>query len=143
LEVRWLKEDVKRILKDIQEEMKKNESLPFDTVCNLNNCVFKIDLKERVIPIFIKQYSIAESMKVKVAERVGEWEKAGWIAKANEDCSNWNIPFLLAKKKSGGIVDPDDIKLCLNFRRVNAITKPPQYMILIIKEISTKIEGSS
>jgi hypothetical protein len=63
---------MKRMLKGIQEEMKKNKSLPFDMVCNLNDCAFKIDLKERVTPVFIKQYSIAESMKVKVAERVGK-----------------------------------------------------------------------
>jgi hypothetical protein len=70
--------------------MKKNKSLPFDTVCNFNNCAFKIDLKERVTLVFIKQYSIAELMKAKVAKRVGEWEEAGWIAKVDEDCSNWN-----------------------------------------------------
>jgi hypothetical protein len=89
--------------------MKKNESLLFDTVCNLDDYAFKIDLKERVTPVFIKQYSIAESMKAKVAERVGEWEEAGWIVKADEDCSNWNIFLLLARKKSGGIVDPNNI----------------------------------
>jgi hypothetical protein len=63
---------MKRMLEGIQEEMKKNESLPFDTVCNLDDCAFKIDLKEGVTPVFIKQYSIAKSMKVKVVERVGE-----------------------------------------------------------------------
>jgi hypothetical protein len=121
--------------------MKKNESLLFDTVCNLDDCAFKIDLKEGVTLVFIKQYSIAESMKAKVAKRVGEWEEAGWIVKADEDCSNWNISLLPTRKKSSGIVDPDDIKLCLDFKRVNAITKPPQKMISMIKEISTKIEG--
>jgi Ser/Thr protein kinase RdoA (MazF antagonist) len=64
-------------------------------------------------------------MKAKVAKRVREWEEAGWIAKANEDCSNWNILFLPARKKLGGIVDLDDIRLCLDFKRVNAVTRPP------------------
>jgi hypothetical protein len=140
-EVRWPEEDVKRMLKGIQEEMKKNESLLFDTICNLNDCAFKINLKKGVTPVFIKQYLIVKSMKTKVAERVGEWEEAGWIVKADKDCSNWNIPLLPARKKSSGIVNPDNIKLCLNFKRVNAITKPFQYMIPVIKEISTKIEG--
>jgi hypothetical protein len=121
--------------------MKKNKSLPFDTVCNLDNCAFKIDLKEGITLVFIKQYSIAKSMKAKVVKRVGEWEKAGWIAKANKNCSNWNIFLLLARKKLGGIVDLDDIRLCLDFKRMNAIMKPPQYMIPVIKEISMKIEG--
>jgi hypothetical protein len=53
-EVRWPEENVKKMFKSIQEEMKKNESLLFDTVCNLNDCAFKIDLKERVTPVFIK-----------------------------------------------------------------------------------------
>jgi hypothetical protein len=52
--VRWPKEDVKRMLKGIQKEMKKNEFLLFDIVCNLDNCAFKIDLKKGVTLVFIK-----------------------------------------------------------------------------------------
>jgi hypothetical protein len=71
-EVKWPKEDVKKMLESIQEEMKKNESLPFNMVCNLNNCAFKINLKEGVIPNFIKQYLITKKIKAKVAKRVGK-----------------------------------------------------------------------
>jgi hypothetical protein len=52
--------------------MKKNKSLLFDIVCNFDDCIFKIDLKEGVTLVFIKQYSIIELMKVKIIKKVGK-----------------------------------------------------------------------
>jgi hypothetical protein len=47
--------------------MKKNKFLLFD----FDNCV-KINLKEKVILIFIKQYPIIKSIKIKIAKKVGK-----------------------------------------------------------------------
>jgi hypothetical protein len=94
--------------------MKKNKSLLFDMVCNLDNYAFKINLKEKILPIFIKQYSIIKSIP---------------------------ISFFLTRKKLSGIVNLNNIKLCLDFKEVNVITKLLQYIIFVIKEIFIKIEG--
>jgi hypothetical protein len=55
--------------------MKKNKFLLFDMVCNLDNYAFKIDLKEGVTLVFIKQYLISELMKAKVTKRIRKWKK--------------------------------------------------------------------
>ena len=56
--------------------------------------------------------------------------KKGFVKKWDKDEKNlWNSPLLAVPKKSGGRVDPDDIRVCLDLRAVNALTKDPSNIL--------------
>ena len=62
--------------------------------------------------------------------------KKGFVKKWNKDEKNlWNSPLLTVPKKSGGQVDPDDIRVCLDLRAVNALTKDPSNILLSSVEL--------
>ena len=61
---------------------------------------------------------------------MNEWVKKGFVKKWDKDEKNlWNSPLLAVPKKSGGWVDPDDIRVCLNLRVVNTLTKDPSNIL--------------
>ena len=61
---------------------------------------------------------------------MNEWVKKGFVKKWDKDKKNlWNSPLLAVPKKSGGRVDPDDIRVCLDLRAVNALTKDPSNIL--------------
>jgi hypothetical protein len=71
-EEKKLKEEiVKEITSEIQVIIKENQDLPINTMCNLKEYEFKIELKDFELS-YICQYLISEKMKVKVSERTEE-----------------------------------------------------------------------
>jgi hypothetical protein len=62
---------VEEITSGIQVAMEKNQDLPINTMCNLKECEFKIELRDFELS-YICQYLISKKMKAKVSERVEE-----------------------------------------------------------------------
>ena len=50
-------------------------------------------------------------------KRIEEWIELGHIVPYPVGCK-WNLPLLGIKKISSGIVNSNDLKICLNFRVV-------------------------
>ena len=53
----------------------------------------------------------------------------------------WNSPLLVVPKKSGGQVDPDDIRVCLDLRVVNALTKDLSNILPSPVELFEHVQG--
>ena len=51
------------------------------------------------------------------------------------------FPSLAVPKKSGGWVDPDDIRVCLDLRAVNALTKDPSNILPSPAELFEHVQG--
>ena len=81
-----------------------------------------------IIPIRQKPYRIPQTYKKKVMEELEEMEKNEIIKKSE---SEWASPMAIVKKKDGGV------RLCVDYRRLNAITKFDAYPMPRIEELST------
>ena len=74
---------------------------------------------------------------------MNEWVKKGFVKKWDKDEKNlWNSPLLAVPKKSGGWVDPDDIRVCLDLRVVNALTKDPSNILPSPAELFECVRGA-
>lgn len=69
-----------------------------------------------------------------VNTKVEEMLKRGVISPSS---SPWSAPVVLVKKKTG------DLRFCVDFRRLNAITKTDRYPIPLIDELIDKLRGQS
>jgi hypothetical protein len=80
-------------------------------------------------------------LKDKVAKRVADWESYGWVVDAPPDCK-WNTP-LLAAHKAGKDGAPDDVRVCLDARALNAlIIDEVDSHLPDIKEVMHSVAGS-
>ena len=138
-EEQWDDESVKLFIQSIDDALKENQRLQENSHCVLPGFEFKISLKEDT-PKFVPQYLIPEKLKGKVMERVNEWVKKGFVKKWDKDEKNlWNSPLLVVPKKSGGQVDPDNIRVCLDLRVVNALTKDPSNILPSLVELFERV----
>ena len=78
------------------------------------------------IPIRQKNYRIPQTYREKVMEELEEMEKNEIIEKSE---SEWASPMVIVKKKDGGV------RLCVDYRRLNAITKFDAYPMPRIEEL--------
>ena len=141
-ETKFLKAQREFVLNGIERALRENRKLPPNTRCNLPNSSFRIELKEGVVASNHRQYPIPEAMIPKVKERCGEWVENQWVVllPAGER-NNWSSPLLAVNKVSGGVVALGDIRLCMDFRRVNKLTKEPTFIIPLLKEMLGRLVG--
>ena len=133
--------DRQLILDGIKKAMEENGKLPINTQCNLPNSKFRIELIEGTHPVYWTQYTIPEAVMPQVLERAGEWLENQWVVLyPPEERNNWNSPLLAVKKISGGFVFAD-IRLCMDFRGVNKVTKAPNYVLPLLKEMLGRLTG--
>ena len=130
------------VLNRIERALRENRKLPPNTRCNLPNSSFRIELKEGVVASNHCQYPIPEAMIPKVKERCGEWVENQWVVllPAGER-NDWSSPLLAVNKVSGGVVALGDIRLCMDFRRVNKLMKEPTFIIPLLKEMLGRLVG--
>ena len=68
--------------------------------------------------------------------------KKRFVKKWDKDEKNlWNSPLLVVSKKSSGQVNPDDIRVCLDLRAVNALTKDSSNILLSPTELFECVQG--
>ena len=141
-ETKFLKAQREFVLNGIERALRENSKLPPNTRCNLPNSSFRIELKEGVVALNHCQYPIPEAMIPKVKERCGEWVENQWVVllPAGER-NDWSSPLLAVNKVSGGVVALGDICLCMDFRRVNKLTKEPTFIIPLLKEMLGRLVG--
>ena len=141
-ETKFLKAQREFVLNGIERALRENRKLPPNTRCNLPNSSFRIELKEGVVASNHCQYPILEAMIPKVKERCGEWVENQWVVllPAGER-NDWSSPLLAVNKVSGGVVALGDIRLCMDFRRVNKLMKEPTFIIPLLKEMLGRLVG--
>jgi hypothetical protein len=84
----------------------------------------------------IQQYArrVPVGLEEKVEEMIGVWETKGVI---RPSMSPWSSPLVVIKKKNG------DIRICVDFRRLNAATLRPIYHIPDTQQILDSLSGST
>jgi transposase InsO family protein len=83
-------------------------------------------------PIKQRPYRVPYSLKETMAKQVSEMIEAGVIIPSK---SPWTSPVVLVKKKSG------DMRFCVDYRKLNAITTKDCYPLPRIDEILDSLQG--
>jgi hypothetical protein len=81
-------------------------------------------------PVFRKQFPIPTAHISIVHDHVDQWLKNGIIEPAS---SPYNSPIFCVGKKGGGV------RLCLDYRALNAVSLPTQYCIRTVEECIAEI----
>ena len=132
-------EEEKQLLQSLLGRvLKENQALPVDTKLKHDHAVVSLDTGDAP-PVHVRPYPIPQSVQGKVLERIREWEEAGFIEPST---SKWNHPLVAAKKMSGGVVDPNDIRLCVSTKSLNAALPEPEYNLPPIAELFGRLHGA-
>ena len=81
-------------------------------------------------PIRQKPYGIPQAYKEKVMEELEEMEKNGIIEQSD---SEWASPMVIVTKKDG------EVQLCIDYRRLSAVTKFDAYPMPRIDELLDRV----
>ena len=85
------------------------------------------------LPIALNPRRIPVHMESKVDALINDLEKKNIIKKVS---SPWNFPIVVVPKKNG------DIRMCIDYRKLNAMTERPVYYIPDSQQLFDNIEGS-
>jgi Reverse transcriptase (RNA-dependent DNA polymerase) len=99
----------------------KADSLPPNRDCDLN-----INIEEGAKVLAGTTYALSESELKTLREFIDENLKTGFIRPSN---SSFGAPVLFVKKKDGSL------RLCVDFRRLNAITRKDKYPLPLTSEL--------
>ena len=98
----------------------------------INNAKHEIEIGDNK-PIAINPRRIPMHIEDKVDELIQDLEKKDIIVKT---ASPWNFPIVVVPKKNG------NIRMCVDYRRLNAITERPVYYIPDSKQLFDCLEGA-
>ena len=94
-----------------------------------NDKPFKIDTGDK-IPIKQRAYRVSDAAKEKISKHINELLNQNILEKSN---SPWSSPVILVKNKDGST------RMCVDFRKLNNITKKDSYPLPLIDETFDKI----
>ena len=85
-------------------------------------------------PIALPPYRVPEKMKEGVKEEVRKMVESGTIIPTN---SPWSAPIVPVPKPDGSI------RICIDFRRLNSVTKSDPYYMITLDEILERVGRST
>jgi ribulose bisphosphate carboxylase small subunit len=94
----------------------------------------KIPLLEGAQPFCRRPYRYNPAQKTEIEKQIREMLDKGWIQTST---SPYSSPVLLVQKKTG------DWRLCVDFRRLNALTVKNKYPLPIIEELLEELQGAT
>jgi len=94
----------------------------------------KIPLLDGAQPFSLRPYRYNPAQKTEIETQIKEMLQKGWIQPST---SPYSSPVLLVRKKTG------DWRLCVDFRRLNALTVKNKYPLPIIEELLEELQGAS
>jgi hypothetical protein len=97
-----------------------------------NNFTHKIDLKDKA-PVYIPQYRLPDTHKIKLEQQVDEWLKMGIIQPSN---SKYNSPIFVVPKKNG------ENRYVLDYRALNSHSHDDRYTMRTVDECIAEIGKS-
>ena len=108
--------------------------------CTHPDAVIPLDTGDAV-PIFRRQYRVAESRLENVSAIIDGWLHEGVICLAPAGCQ-WNSPLVVVKKP--GSSDPEGVWVCMDPRRINSVLRSgDNFPIPVISDIIEQLAGAS
>jgi hypothetical protein len=93
-----------------------------------------IPLTDGAQSVSLRPYRYNPTLKSEIESQIADMLDKGWIQVST---SPYSSLVLLVRKKTG------DWRLCVDFRRLNVVTKKNKYPLPIIKELLEELQGSS
>src|SRR4051812_10147227 len=94
---------------------------------------FRIDILPGASPIALPMYRMAPVERDELQRQLAELMKLGFIRRS---MSPWAAPALFAKKKDG------TLRLCINYRKLNAVTVKNKYPMPRIDDLFDQLKGA-
>lgn len=94
---------------------------------------YKIELEESAVPGYTPMYRMSDEELQICRDYIEEHLKKGFIAHSS---SPYASPVLFVKKPGGGI------RFCVDYRKLNAITKKDRYPLPLIQETLAQLTGA-
>ena len=85
-------------------------------------------------PIKLKPYQVPHAHEEKLKKMLDDMRENGIVSPTST--SPWGFPIVLAKKKDGSL------RFCVDYRKLNAITKTSSYPIPLISELLDSLNGA-
>lgn len=123
-----LSPDIVQLLLEFEDIFLEPTELPPSRDCN-----HKIPLMQGSQPVNMRQYRHKPELKTEIERQVLELLKVGIIQKST---SPFSSPIILVKKKDG------TWRLCIDYRRLNAMTIVSRYPVPIIEGILDELAGA-
>ena len=121
--------------------LEENEKLPEGTVCNDRSLVHRFDVPGGTV-VYRAPYKQPLAVKEKIHKRIMEWVKKGFCIPSKGGNMN-NLALLLVAKVSGGVVDPDDYRVCLDARPLNAKNRSKKFNLPKIADVIEKAKRAT
>lgn len=93
----------------------------------------RIIINENVSPIKSRPYRVPQSLETEVELQIKEMLQDGIIRPSN---SPWSSPIIMVKKKD------NSWRFCVDFRRLNEVTKKDQYPLPRVDDLLNKLKGA-
>ena len=85
-------------------------------------------------PVNIRPYRHSPNTKDEIVKQIAELLSSGVIQRSS---SSFSFPVILVRKKGG------EWRMCIDYRRLNALTSPTTFPIPVIEELLDELSGAS
>jgi hypothetical protein len=123
------REELRKLLKEFWDCFALNPNKPTTTTVVQH----EIDTGSHR-PIKFKPYQVPKAWEDKVKEMIDDMRENNIISPTST--SPWGFPVVLVKKKDGSL------RFCVDYRKLNAITKTSSYPIPLISELLDSLNGA-
>ena len=110
---------------DLEAALARNQAIPHDSFCSVPDAVVRLDTGDAP-PVWNRQYRIAHNLEELVDKQVAQWLQRGKIRTARPGCP-YNLSLLVASKRDYVTGERKPGRVCLDPRRINAVTKSVKY----------------
>ena len=126
-----LTEDQQKLMRNMLDEVKEVFSRNDSDIGNIKEFEMKIHLTDNV-PVKEAYRKVPRHMYNEVKNYIDDLIANGWV---RESCSSYSSPIVCVRKKDGGM------RLCIDYRRLNAKTVPDAQPIPRIQDILDNLGG--
>ena len=124
--------EYKRILTELLTEYQCTFALENEPTGSFDDIPLHIETGDE-LPVYTQPYRIPYKYQEEVDRQLKKLEKEGIIRKSS---SPWQSPIVLVKKKD------NSIRLCVDYRKLNKITKGDAFPLPVIEELLVKVRDS-
>ena len=140
-EVKHEEEMVKRIREGLRKVLEENQKLTANDCCKLPNSEYKVRfIDPNQEPVYTRSRPIRKDEYERTMETIMGWIEKGWIRKLDKP-NKWYSSVINVPKKSGGKVEGNKLRTCVDGRPVNKVCKGAEYNLPTAEQMFKKVQG--